>query len=715
MALKVANLLNKLIAILLFIFLIISALPLKALSEQIQQSRLIERPESFTTRQLPELPVNYLQSVNLQQLNKQDKIRAQQNQPFRFAIPIFPQQSKEMSGEWQVVGEMAIWRLNIASTQAKSFNFVLSQLTLPESAQLYFYNKSAQQVLGPYTKDDVAGSQEFWSPLIEASEATIEINVPVSDKPQLNFEVSQINLGYRDWQQASLPDNECHIDVVCSQGDDWRDPIRSVARYTIKGQFLCTGTLVNNTSNDRTPYFLTAKHCEVTPSSAASMIFYWNYQTSSCNGARNGSLTDVQSGAAFRAASEHSDFALVELNKVPPSPFNVHWSGWDRRNSIPDMVASIHHPGGLEKSISLDFGPFSRTQRFSDSNNTNGAYLRVTSWDEGSTAPGSSGSGIWNSQGQLTGTLTGGFASCQAPQESDWYGRMAVHWDANLSQSAQVKAWLDPETTDDLTLAGVDECSPPEVSVTVEPQNIKINEAARFVINNGEDSYLYRWDFNDDGRIDSTSAAPEYTYDYLYKGNLRLKVVAENGCTQTLTRAISVLPPEEEIFPLAGRLSSRWSQSRRADDGWFIDSNSFFEGGLSLKSKPINNSQKAAIELIHNFNHPTDNFISFAVKTSTESGKDKLNFYVDNRLVDSWDGEVPWQLNYYPLEPGLHILSWSYEKDNRNSAGADAVWIDAVSGITQSSSGGGAVNIYSLLLLVCICFVGRKRNKNQLC
>ena len=671
-------------------------------------------PQSLVNKNFPPVPVTYLKSINVQDLMEEDENRKQQGLPHRFAIPVYPKQSQILSGTWHSVGENAIWRLSISSAQASSFNFMMSHLRLPESARLYFYDKNYERVLGPFVKKDISSDGKFWSPLIESSEVVIELNISVADKPLLNFEVAQINLGYRDWQTGDLLEDECHIDVACSQGNDWRDPIRSVARYTIKGQFLCTGTLVNNTANDRSPYFLTAQHCEVTRSSAASMVFYWNYEKSSCGGLRDGGLNQFQSGAAFRASSINSDFALVELNQVPPSLFNVHWSGWDRRNFVPDNVASIHHPGGFEKSISFDFGPLTTTQRFSASTNVSGAYLRVNSWDEGSTAPGSSGAGIWNSQKQLVGTLTGGFASCAEPLKSDWYGRMSAHWNTNSETTAQVKNWLDAKTTDDLTLDGVDECTPPQVSVSVEPQNIQLNESASFMVSNGNGDYSYYWDFNDDGKIDSTAVNPQYTFDYLYQGNLRLKVTDTAGCTQTLTRLISVTPGDDELFPLAGRLSSRWSQPRGADASWSLDSSVFFEGGLSLKSNRILNTETASIELIHNFNHPTENFISFAVRTSTETGKDKLNFYVDNRLVDSWDGEVSWQFVYYPMTEGLHILRWSYEKDGQNSAGADAAWVDGVSGLEQSTSGGsGTSSIYQLILLTGLLLINRKRNKNQ--
>ena len=51
----------------------------------------------------------------------------------------------------------------------------------------------------------------------------------------------------------------CNNNVICPEGDPWRDQIRSVAMITVGGSGFCTGQLINNCANDGTPYFLTAE------------------------------------------------------------------------------------------------------------------------------------------------------------------------------------------------------------------------------------------------------------------------------------------------------------------------------------------------------------------------------------------------------------------------------------------------------------------------
>ena len=69
---------------------------------------------------------------------------------------------------------------------------------------------------------------------------------------------------------------------------------------------------------------------------------------------------------------------------------------------------------------------------------------------------------------------------------------------------------------------------------------------------------------------------------------------------------------------------------------------------------------------------------------------DFFKFYIDNEEVLSVSGETAWRTYYFEVEPGIHELRWSYEKDESVSEGSDTAWIDAVTGITlEAGSGGG--------------------------
>ena len=121
-----------------------------------------------------------------------------------------------------------------------------------------------------------------------------------------------------DFDQPVVPlSGACNNDVVCPEGDPWRDEIPSVAAISTGGSLFCTGFMVNNTAQDQKPYFMTAYHCGISSGNAASLVVYWNFETSTCGGTPDGSLSDFQTGSFFRSRYSPSDFALVELDSAP--------------------------------------------------------------------------------------------------------------------------------------------------------------------------------------------------------------------------------------------------------------------------------------------------------------------------------------------------------------------------------------------------------------
>jgi hypothetical protein len=71
--------------------------------------------------------------------------------------------------------------------------------------------------------------------------------------------------------------------------------------------------------------------------------------------------------------------------------------------------------------------------------------------------------------------------------------------------------------------------------------------------------------------------------------------------------------------------------------------------------------------------------ISFAYSTSSESGWDKMYFYIDGVLqTSSWSGATAWTTATFNLTTGAHTFKWEYSKDSSGTSGADAVYLDDV-------------------------------------
>ncbi|HEX9926241.1 MAG TPA: trypsin-like peptidase domain-containing protein [Anaerolineae bacterium] len=390
---------------------------------------------------------------------QEDKLRAIQRLPLRFAQPITVEVNPATHGTWdQLDANTRRWRLRIISADARSLNLGFSRFVMPPGGRLVIYTPDYEQIIGPFTSEDNESHGQLWTPLLASDDIIIEVRVPAEAASQLELGLSSVNYGYAEFGQAA-PDKSgfCNIDVICPAGDNWRDEIRSAARYTVSGSVICSGSLVNNTTQDLTPYFLTANHCDggISAANAPSMVVYWNYETSICGGTPDGSLTQFTTGAIFRAAYSASDFALVELDDPIDAAFNVYWAGWDNSSSDPINATTIHHPSGDEKRISFENDPTTTTSYLNMAVPGDGSHLRIADWDSGTTEPGSSGSPLFNQNKLMVGQLHGGYAAC-GNDSSDWYGRLSVSWAGGGTADSRLSDWLDPGNIGITALNGTD-------------------------------------------------------------------------------------------------------------------------------------------------------------------------------------------------------------------------------------------------------------------
>lgn len=659
-------------------------LPIKQQPISVQFKSLVDDAQTYA---LPKL--------DIEALNKSALAKKPGTGPYEFATPAEIKTSLKSKGKWEQVGETAVWRLKLIANNAKSLNVAFDNVFLPQGAKIFVYSDDMQQVVvfdDSYNKDH----GQIWTPVFNGKVVHIEVNVPSVLKQYIKFNIKSVNQGFRDFKSSGLKSGDCNINVICPQGDNWRNEIRSVARILIDGSGLCTGTLINNTMNNSRPYFLSADHCGITNGTAPSIVFYWNFEASQCNmdtDTADGSLTQFQSGSTFRSGWDGSDFALVELDELPEASFQTHWAGWDVTDTAPNSAVAIHHPSGDEKRISFENDSLTITQYGSSTSTSNGTHLRVGAWDEGTTEGGSSGSAIWNAEKRIVGTLTGGAASCTAPDAADWYGRMAVHWLGNNTSATQLKVWLDPNDTGMTTLDGFDGCDAPTGQITLNAATVDIGATlnASVTASGGSGSgYTFSWDFNGDNIEDATGSNASFVYDYFYEGSVRVTIADDTTCSSSVSAPIVVTNSGAEVFTENGEIPLDWEESASSNAAWQMTSDDAYEGNVSLKAGTITDEQTSSIETVYDFSQSSGNFIAFAVKTSSEQGFDFFKFYIDNEEVLSVSGETAWRTYYFEVEPGIHELRWSYEKDGSVSEGSDTAWIDAVTGITLEAGSGGS-------------------------
>ena len=434
-----------------------------------------QSPNAFT--QAVE-PLEYVEKIipeppDFERIALEDQVRDQEGVPYRFAVDRSYTITPLSSGTWEELdNNRFLWRQRINSPGVVSINLGFSRYKLPQGSDLFIYSSDGEQIVGPFTEEDNEIHGQLWTPVIQADDIIVELTIPVSELENVDLELTSINLGYRGFmplpKEKGIGDSgSCNVNVACSEGDGWRDQIRSVAMYTVSGLYQCTGTLINNTAEDDTPYFLSAYHCNVDSGTASSVVVYWNYEASTCKGT-TAPMTNTQTGSYFRARYSSSDFVLIELDDMPAPSFNVYYSGWDRSSIAPSSGVAIHHPQGDMKKISFEYQPLSVTS-YLDFTPNDGTHLRVADWDhsgedEGTTETGSSGCPIFNSSKRVTGTLHGGYAAC-GNDESDWFGRFYTSWTGGGTSSTRLRNWLDPISTGALTLNGKD----PEYEIICTP------------------------------------------------------------------------------------------------------------------------------------------------------------------------------------------------------------------------------------------------------
>lgn len=407
-------------------------------------------PKSFSLEQSVEIETQILPAFDIQKFIEEDEMErtSSQQKPYRFANPISVDFNMNTHGTWNINDDgSSIWQFSIESPGAHSLNLIYDRFNIPEGAEFFVYSEDREMVLGAFTNYNHKPHGGFSTAPVVGDVIILEYNEPAS--PEFSGEIS-IDIVAHDYRDVFFNEERgygdsgsCNNNVNCAVGDDWRDEIRSVAMIlTSGGSRLCTGSLVNNTSQDLAPYFLTANHCL---GGNNSWIFMFNYESPSCNN-QNGPTNMTVSGSSLLANSSTSDFALLLLNETPPESYNVHYAGWDISGSTPSIPVGIHHPSGDIKKISFDYNNASNS----------GNYWDVNNWEDGTTEPGSSGSPLFDGVTQrIIGQLYGGTASCTSITY-DTYGKTSTSWNLGMSN------YLDPNNTGASFINGIDAIDLPD-------------------------------------------------------------------------------------------------------------------------------------------------------------------------------------------------------------------------------------------------------------
>jgi len=366
----------------------------------------------------------------------------------------------ENSGEWiNLANGERIWRMGLVSKGAFSLNMIFGAFNLNSGVKVYVYSPNQHDILGAFSAKNNNNDNSLAIEPVQGDTVIVELNVPADIYHYGALEINKLGHDFLNIFGSKLKNGyevegsgSCNVDINCDPGFIWQPEKNSVCKMIVNASDLCTGTLMNNTALDNMPYVLTANHCIDTSTKAVNTVFIFNYEKWKCGG-KDGPRTTTLSGSQLIATTPNLDFSLVRLYSLPTFISKPYLAGWDRSNNPPLNSATIHHPNGDFKKITIDNNK-ALTGNFLEDYNPNTHWL-ISRWELGTTERGSSGSPLFNQNHLVIGDLTGGDASCTIPI-NDYFAKLYHSWADYPSWNQQLKHWLDPMQTNPISIIGLD-------------------------------------------------------------------------------------------------------------------------------------------------------------------------------------------------------------------------------------------------------------------
>lgn len=330
-------------------------------------------------------------------------------------------------------GAFDVWQYRVTSKGAKSLNFFFGDFFLPEGAFLSIYATSDPAVLiGPFGAENNNSLHVLSTVPIEADDVVIELVSPRGARPRMTLE--EVNTGLLNLSDGYKPGTfDCSPDVACMPFV--ADVSRSLVVLITDGTTIGTGALVNNASEDGTPYILTASHVMNWnfrhmdyDRRASKTVAVFNYHSPVCGDGLRPSVRQAVSGATMTGVDETTDLALIKMEVAPPVSYQTYYAGWNAAGQNAGPFLNVHHPKGQPAKCNQFDGELSYAS-FPDTALPLGAglFYKITQWTIGTTAPVSSGSPLLDKEKRIIGALTGGSSEC-GPVGADYFSSLEKLW-----------------------------------------------------------------------------------------------------------------------------------------------------------------------------------------------------------------------------------------------------------------------------------------------
>jgi lysyl endopeptidase len=414
--------------------------------------------------------------VNVLKIDLAPKIETAIVDPDRFAVAVPHVVTTAEAGAWARTSAVSTWRYTVRIPTAVSMSFHAGLYDLPASATLTVTGTDGQSF--GYTADQ-GGRGQLWSRVHRGDSLSFELSVPRALESRVRFALQGLQAGYRGLG-GGTPDHPhyrklraatlvgasaCSENFACRADASNSKNADATAAIIIGGVAQCTATLVNNLRNDGTPYLLSARHCQDTPSSG--VVAYWN-AVAAC-GTALGSIYDTQMPAYLHSTDtvfEQQDVWMMRLSSPVNAP-RVYFAGWDATGATFVGGYSPHHALGRSRQYTGWFGQAALVALPAE---VIGMGYSFDSWgvvnSVGNIGAGASGGGLFDPDHRLVGVaslaylLANGEGVCPAtPPDvptsttaTALYNSLAAVWESNADTTSftnpvTLKSLLDPDNS----------------------------------------------------------------------------------------------------------------------------------------------------------------------------------------------------------------------------------------------------------------------------